>query len=127
MSADIKMLLLIIGKSSGNLTHGCPFCDMASPYDSEDYLLYTLGDLLRWHQKYQGAGKPHKKQSEFNNFINPPLLSGPLDRKIIEFLNIPSLHLLLGNLKFFFKQHQLCLLFTDNLFRCGRQTSEGAR
>ena len=52
LSSDIKMLLLIIGKSCGKLTCGCPFCDMASPYDSEEYLLYTLGDLLCWHQKY---------------------------------------------------------------------------
>ena len=115
VSADIKMLLLIIGKSSGNLTHGCPFCDMASPYDGEDYLLYTLGDLLRWHQKYHKAGKPHKKQSQFNNIINPPLLSGPLDRKIIELLNIPSLHLFLGNLKLFLNS-TICSYYSLTIF-----------
>ena len=97
VSADIKMLLLIIGKPSGKPTCGCPFCNMASPYDSDTYQLYTLGDILRWHKKYEDDGKPHKKQKDYNNFINPPMLSGPLDKRIIEFLNIPSLYLLLGN------------------------------
>ena len=103
VSADIKRLLLIIGKPAGKPTSGCPFCNMESPYTSDKYQLYTLGDLLQWHQKYEDAGKPHKKQKEYNNVINPPLLSGPLDRRIIEFLNIPSLHLFLGNCLLLFK------------------------
>ena len=43
-------VLLLCGKPEGKPSHGCPFCNIASPYDSTDYQLYTIGDLYTWHQ-----------------------------------------------------------------------------
>ena len=40
----------LVGKASGQPKFGCPFCNTGIPYDSEDYDLYTLGDLEDWHE-----------------------------------------------------------------------------
>ena len=73
ITSDIKMLLLLIGKSGGNLSHGCVFCDAAKPLDQEG-MLYRLSDLNNWHLKYEEAGGDKKKQKDFQNVINKPLL-----------------------------------------------------
>ena len=39
----------LVGKASGQPKFGCPFCDTGSPYNLEDYELYSLGDLEDWH------------------------------------------------------------------------------
>ena len=67
------MLLLLIRKSGGNLSHGCAFCDAAKPLDQEG-MLYRLSDLNNWHLKYEEAGGDKKKQKDFQNVINKPLL-----------------------------------------------------
>ena len=42
------------------------------------------------------AGEEPKKQQLFDNVTHPPLLTSPLEKLIIETLNVPELHLLLG-------------------------------
>ena len=94
--ADIKMLLLLIGKPEGKPTHGCPFCDIATPYSSSQYTLYTVADLYTWHQKYLMDGSKYQKQKLYQNFVNSPLVTGPPDRLVLDLLNLPSLHILIG-------------------------------
>ena len=95
ITSDIKMLLLLIGKSGGNLTHGCVFCDAAKPLNQEGKL-YKLSDLHAWHLKYEEAGGDKKKQKNFQNVINKPLLEMEPDDLILGAVAPPELHLMLG-------------------------------
>ena len=45
---DISVLILV-GKSLGKPTFGCPFCSARIPF-TEDGVLYTLADLLALHE-----------------------------------------------------------------------------
>ena len=95
ITSDIKMLLLLIGKSGGNLTHGCVFCDAAKPLNQEGKL-YKLSDLHAWHLKYEEAGGDKKKQKNFQNVVNKPLLEMEPDDLILGAVAPPELHLMLG-------------------------------
>ena len=95
ITSDIKMLLLLIGKSGGNLSHGCVFCDAAKPLDKEG-TLYRLSDLHTWHLNYEEAGGDKKKQKDFQNIVNKPLLQMEPDDLILGAVAPPELHLMLG-------------------------------
>ena len=95
-TVDLKMALCLVGKSSGQLTFGCPFCDMAKPYEDTDYNLLTLGDLVQLHEGYVAAGSNKKKQADFQNCVNPNLLAGDPDTPVITMLYPPELHLIIG-------------------------------
>ena len=95
ITSDIKMLLLLIGKSGGNLSHGCVFCDAAKPLDKEG-TLYRLSDLHTWHMNYEEAGGDKKKQKDFQNIVNKPLLQMEPDDLILGAVAPPELHLMLG-------------------------------
>ena len=54
-TTDLKMALILIGKSTGQLTYGCPFCDMAKPFTVKDYSLNTLGLFQELYKNYVEA------------------------------------------------------------------------
>ena len=87
--ADIKMLLLLIGKPEGKPTHGCPFCDIATPYSSSHYTLYTVADLYTRHQKYLEDVIKYQRRKLYQNFVNSPLITGPPDKLVLDILNLP--------------------------------------
>ena len=95
ITSDIKMLLLLIGKCGGNLTYGCVFCSSSKPL-TEAGNLYTLSHLQAHHQQFLAAGGDKKKQREFNNVVNEPLLGGDPDDFILCSVAPPELHLMLG-------------------------------
>ena len=95
ISADIKMLLILIGKPCGKPKFNCPFCNGFAPFKSA-YTLYTIGDCFAWHQAYIAAGS-NAKQMDFQNFVNQPIITGPSDKLVLDLINLPSLHMLLGN------------------------------
>ena len=95
ITSDIKMLLLLIGKCGGNLTHGCVFCSAAKPL-TEQGDLYKLSDLHNHHQLFVEAGGDKKKQKEFQNVVNEPLLGGDPNDLILGSVAPPELHLMLG-------------------------------
>ena len=45
MTVDLKMANCLVGKSAGQPTFGCCFCDMGKPYMEDDYNLLKLKDL----------------------------------------------------------------------------------
>ena len=95
ITSDIKMLLLLIGKCGGNLTHGCVFCSAAKPL-TEEGDLYRLIDLHNLHLQFEEAGGDKKKQKNFQNIINKPLLNLEPDDYILGPVVPPELHLMLG-------------------------------
>ena len=77
-SVDIKLVMILIGKSGGRPKFGCPFCDASYPFD-KDGILYTLARLVELHEEYLAAGKPHKDQMKYENMTNPPIVTAQLN------------------------------------------------
>ena len=94
-SCDVKMLNILTGKSGGNPKYGCPFCNACSPY-LENGVLYCLSDLLALNKAYVDSGSNKKKQKDFQNFTNTPLLTGDPEQLVLGLLAVPELHLLIG-------------------------------
>ena len=95
ITADLKMMLILIGKPLGKPMFNCPFCNSKAPF-TDLYDLYSLGDLYAWHQAYLDAGSPYPRQQNYQNIVNIPLLTGDHERLVLDMLNPPPLHLLLG-------------------------------
>ena len=95
MSIDMKMQRIICGKAAGNPTHGCVYCSAARPYLTPGSL-YTLADLKEKYRQYLDAGEDKKKQRNFDNVVNEPLLQADDSALILDLLPIPQLHILLG-------------------------------
>ena len=47
-------------------------------------------------QEYVAAGSDKKKQKNYQNVTNSPLLTGSADKQLLSILCVPELHLLLG-------------------------------
>ena len=77
-----KLHFACIGKSGGNLTHDCVFCFLANSL-SQECKLDCLYDLHTWHLKYEEVGGDKKKQKDFQNIMNKPLLKMELDNFIL--------------------------------------------
>lgn len=95
-TVDLKMAMCLVGKASGQPTYGCPYCDMAKPYQDQDYNLLTLGKLAELHESYVAAGSNRKDQAKFQNCVNSNLLAGDPDTLVMNILFPPELHLIIG-------------------------------
>ena len=95
-SIDIKLVMILMGKSSGKPKFGCPFCSAAQPF-KEKGQLYTLSRLVELHQAFVADGRPYKDQMKYENVTNLPILtSNDLDMKVLDMVVPPELHLLIG-------------------------------
>ena len=87
--------MIVVGKAMGKPTYNCPVGDGKAPF-TDKCNLYSLGDLSSIHQKYLEAGSPNRRQADFQNLVNEPLLSGDENDLVIDKLNPPSLHINIG-------------------------------
>lgn len=92
-SCDLKMVLMLLGKQSASSKYYCPFCTGCSPWQDE-YAAITIKSLWEDYKSYVKAGSDLKKAMNFHNVVNPPLVTGRDDPKI------------LGDL-FFFPEHHV--------------------
>ena len=95
VAADIKMLMILVGKSGGKPKFGCPYCSACTPFDTNG-VLYTIGRLIELNYKFVKNGSKMKKQQLYENVTNPPLVTGSVDDLILKMFAIPELHLLIG-------------------------------
>ena len=95
-TTDLKMANILTGKSTGQLTYGCVYCDMPKPYLADSYKLTSLEDLVNLHQAYVDAGSNRVTQARYQNCVHMNLLAGDPETLVIDCLNIPELHLLIG-------------------------------
>ena len=93
--ADLKLLLILVGKPGGKPKFGCPFCSACTPYEKNGEL-YCLNDLLELHQQYKDSGADPKTQQHYQNVVNAPLIVAQGEDLILGVLAVPELHILLG-------------------------------
>ena len=95
VSEDLKALLQIVGKQIATSIHPFPYC-MTSCIDIPKADHYNLESLCRLYDKSMADGANLKKAKKYTNFVHSPLLTGDKNKKILELVNIPGLHILLG-------------------------------
>jgi hypothetical protein len=95
VSEDLKILLQMVGKQTATSKHPCPYCMTSSPdFQKADH--YTLESLCTLYDQWMADGANLKKAKKYTNVVNSPLLTGNKNKKILELVNIPGLHILLG-------------------------------
>ena len=101
LSADIKMILLLLGKQCATCSHPCPFCDAATPWH-EDGRLTTIGSLWQNYNDFMRRGDgggcgDEKRAKHYNNVVRAPLVRGPNEQLILGgTVFFPELHVLIG-------------------------------
>ena len=93
-SADIKMYIYIIGKCYSTCKYPCIFGSGHSPW-TEDCELLTVGDARRLWTEYMAAGGKGTGQ-KFGSFVNEILVQYPDETLLLDILNFPELHVMLG-------------------------------
>ena len=93
-SEDIKVQLQMVGKQCASSKHPCPFCETEIPLLPKAKA-NTISSLHQWHQKWLENGSKLSQAKKFQNSIHPPVTGDP-EKKIVEIINIPGLHILLG-------------------------------
>ena len=97
-SPDIKMDLYLIMKQDAGCKHNCIYCTSCAPWLEEAELL-TFGMLREFNRRYNEAlarGKNPRPQ-DYQNAIHELLLDWyPDNVLIIDIINFPQLHALLG-------------------------------
>ena len=66
--ADLKLLMILVGKASGRPTFGCTFCSSHIPYTTKGDL-YCLQDLQQLQNNFSEARAESKQQKEYQNVI----------------------------------------------------------
>ena len=95
VSEDLKVLLQMVGKQTATSEYPCPYCMTSSPdFQKADH--YTLESLCRMYDQWMADGANLIKAKKYSNVVYPPLITGDKDKKILELVNIPGLHILLG-------------------------------
>ena len=94
VSENLKVLLQMVGKQTATSKHPCPYCMTLSPdFQKADH--YTLETLCRLYNQWMANGENLKKTKKYTNVVHPPLLTGSKNKKILELVNIPGLHICL--------------------------------
>ena len=91
---------------------------MTSSSDFQKANHNTLESLCRLYDQLMADGTNLKKAKKYTNVVHPPLLTGDKNKKILELVNIPDLHILLGVV------HKILKEIEKNLFKnkeCGLQ------
>ena len=93
---DLKMVLMLLGKQCASSKYCCPFCTGCSPWQ-DTYTATTISSLWKDYSSYVAAGSDPKKAMQFHNVVNPPLITGRDDQKILgDLFYFPEHHVFTG-------------------------------
>ena len=96
LCCDLKMVNIVLGKQSASSKFCCPFCLGCSPWLGS-FTTTTVGTLWKEYTSYVAAGSNLKKAMDFHNVVNPPLVTGRDDKKILgELFFVPEHHVYTG-------------------------------
>lgn len=96
LSADIKVLLSVTGKSGAAGKFNCYLCDGTSPWEEGKYKLLSFGDLRHNYQNFVNDGAEKSQAKKYGNCVREPLFGFPDDQLIIDNTAIPELHITIG-------------------------------
>ena len=94
-SCDLKLVLILCGKQCASSKHCCPFCIGSSPWLTK-VTPSTIGSLWSSYNSYVENGSNLKQAQKYNNVVNPPLLTGSDNTKVLSIVYFPELHVLTG-------------------------------
>ena len=96
LTADLKLVLSLIGKMSAACSNPCIYCESDSSFTAEDSPLLTIGSLKMHLEEYIEAGSDKKMAKLFQNVINSCLLDYPDETLLVDVICEPELHIVLG-------------------------------
>ena len=82
LCCDLKIVLILTGKQSASSKHCCPFC-LASSTWLGSFPNTTVGGQWECYNAYVEAGSNLRDAKKFYNVVNPPLITGETDDKIL--------------------------------------------
>ena len=94
-SCDLKLDLYLIGRDHGACRHNCVFCDGSTPWNKKPWNLITVGEAKMWHRRFMEAGG-EGTGIDYQNMIHEILLKYPDETFIIDIINFPELHVMMG-------------------------------
>ena len=94
-SCDLKMDLYLIGRDHGACRHNCVFGDGCTPWTKTPCNLITVGEAKMWHRRFMEAGG-EGTGIDYQNMVHDILLQYPDDVFIIDIINFPELHVMMG-------------------------------
>ena len=94
-SCDLKMDLYLIGRDHSACRHNCVFGDGCTPWTKTPCNLITVGEAKMWHERFMEAGGEGTGK-DYQNMVHEILLQYPDDVFIIDIINFPELHVMMG-------------------------------
>ena len=96
LCCDLKMVNIVLGKQNASSKFCCPFCFGSSPWQGS-FTTTTVGILWKEYNSFVAAGSNLKKAMDFHNVVNPPLVTGGDEKKILgDLFFVPEHHVYTG-------------------------------
>ena len=92
--------------------HYCPYCSDSAPW-LECKSLSTVGSLWESYWAFMSQGSNLSKAMETGNVVNPPLVTGSQDERILDLFFIPEMHVMTGNVEKLVRELERCQGFTS--------------
>ena len=100
-TGDQKAINDFCGVGNHKSKYPCPLCKARQPFNGEEEAeLRTLGDLDDQHAGFVERGSNLKYAMKFESCINKRIIHGPREKKVIECIPPPSLHLKLRSVNY---------------------------
>ena len=96
ISTDLKLANLICGIGTHASTFPCTWCTAEKNKLHLKETIRTISEIKNNYEKYSAAGSNPKNAKNFGSYINMPVFHEISDRKILDLLPPPELHLMLG-------------------------------
>ena len=96
ISTDLKLANLICGIGTHASTFPCTWCTAEKNKLHLKGTIRTISEIKNNYEKYSAAGSNPKNAKNFESCINMPVFHEISDRKILDLLPPPELHLMLG-------------------------------
>lgn len=96
VATDLKLANIISGLMSNSSAHPCTWCNAPQKNLINSGNYRTINDCRAKCEKWRSEGGLRKSAKLFDNCIHPPLFNAEENKRIIDIIPPPELHLLLG-------------------------------
>lgn len=96
IAADLKLLNILVGLGSHSSSYPCTWCLAHKDQLFITGKLRTIGECIDNYKSWEKNGSKKQECKNFKSCSNIPLISSQREKKIIELIPPPELHLLIG-------------------------------